>query len=68
MFCHYNASVVARFLTIAQDRGMMNGDYAFLTYADYATEAVLKPWWIFSQSELEHRSKSLYAVNLVRFG
>lgn len=58
--------MVARLLAAAQDRGMTNGDYAFLTYADYATEAVLKPWWMFRQSELDYRSKSLYAVNLVR--
>lgn len=67
-YCHYRTSVVTKFLARAQDRGMTDGEYAFHTFAEYATQAVLQPWSAWSTlniSDWDYRKQAFYAVNLV---
>ena len=67
-FCHYQPYVVAKLLANAQDRGMTDGSYAFHTFAEYATQAVLEPWSTWNTlniSDMDYRMQAFYAVNLV---
>lgn len=70
VFCHYRPLVVGRFIAIAQDRGMMNGDYAFNMYTEYATQAVLQPWLAMNITsatpDYQYRLQAFYAIKLVR--
>jgi hypothetical protein len=68
-FCHYNSDFVARFFKKAQDRGMTEGDFAWLSFTDFPSTSKLKPWTassVYNGSDSKYRLSALYAVNLVR--
>ena len=68
IMCHYDPDVMARLIENAQDRGMLEGDYAWFILSDFPTQALLKPWTataVFNTSAFQYRLKGLYAVNLV---
>jgi len=52
----------------AQDRGMMEGDFAWFIFSDFPTQALLKPWSataVYNTSIFQYRLQALYAVNMV---
>jgi hypothetical protein len=68
LICHSSVDVTANFFIKAQDRGMMDGDYAWLQFSGSATQAVLQPWTAtkaYSGTDSGYRLTALYAVNLV---
>jgi len=68
IICHFNPNVTARVIVAAQDRGMMEGDYAWFVYTDFATRTVLRPWTataVYNTSNFEYRLTALSAVHLV---
>ena len=47
---------------------MMEGDYAWFTFTDFATQTVIQPWLattIYNTSDFYYRLTALYALNLV---
>jgi len=57
-----------RFLFLAQDRDMTNGDYAFLTFSSlYNAESTEKPWALYDveNDDLERRLKAFYSLKQV---
>ena len=66
--CHSNPDVIASIVVRAQDRGMMEGDYAWFLLNDFPTDALLKPWTatlVYNKTDLNRRLEALYALNLV---
>jgi len=67
-FCHFSLNVMARLIVRAQDHGMMEGDYAWFLYTDFASQPVVQPWTataVYNTSDFYYRLTALYAVNLV---
>jgi hypothetical protein len=67
--CHYKPDVIAQLVVAAQDRGMMEGDYAWFVFTDFSTQAFLQPWTatnVYNTSNFNYRLTALYSVNLVR--
>lgn len=68
--CHYKPDVIAQLITAAQDRGMMEGDYAWFVFTDFITPAFLQPWTatnVYNTSGFYYRITALYSVNLVSY-
>jgi len=67
VICHSTQSVMVRFLFAAQDKGMTNGDYAFITFAALPSEATSTPWAAVNISEqnLTYRMKAFNAFKEV---
>lgn len=53
----------------AQDKGMMNGEYAWFAFFSTITKNVSQPWLSLdiADDELDHRKKVYYAIKQVRY-
>jgi len=70
MYCHTSISVTARFLFRAQDRDMMNGDFAFFTFGGRKKPYSKKLWTLYSSfvddpNDLPRRQRAFYVVKQV---
>jgi len=66
--CHSDPHVMGRLIVTAQDRGMMEGDFAWFVFTDFISQALLEPWTassVYNGSDSQYRLTALYSVNLV---
>ena len=61
-------NVVGRFIVKAKKSGLMEGDYAWFQYTDFASKAIFQPWMVtnaYNGSDSAYRMTALYTLNVV---